>query len=239
MTLDLSRAASEIDDAAPEFENRDRPFNQAGLTLAQVARELLAELTSTRAQLAEAQELPVIAARALEIATGPVPIYPPSADELEIRFEPLTPSTLAGMRAVDKLRNSNLSVPLADCDTSGHDPIECSCELTAADAPPDGRCPRCGGLDGTHTVRNCAVPPAEVTQDDRPLVTDATACLCRLNRKEYCESEGCVGGGQTAELVQDGMCPHVDPFDGRPCIHKASDRNHVHAYRVTPGGQTS
>lgn len=46
---DLDRIKQEIEACAPEFENRDQPWNQAGLTLVQVSRSLLAELAKTRA----------------------------------------------------------------------------------------------------------------------------------------------------------------------------------------------
>lgn len=40
----------------------------------------------------------------------------------------------------------------AACDATGHDPIECSCELTAADAYPNGR-PPCSTCEGTGWIR--------------------------------------------------------------------------------------
>jgi hypothetical protein len=45
----LERIAGEIEAAAPEFEKRELPYNQSGLTLAQVSRDLLAEVIRLRA----------------------------------------------------------------------------------------------------------------------------------------------------------------------------------------------
>lgn len=51
MSLDLDRMRQEIEACAPEFEGRERPWNQAGLTLVQVGRSLLDQLAKTRAEL--------------------------------------------------------------------------------------------------------------------------------------------------------------------------------------------
>jgi hypothetical protein len=54
--LDLERIECEIEQCAPEFEGRDRPYNQGGLTLAMISRDLLAEVKRRGDALAAARE---------------------------------------------------------------------------------------------------------------------------------------------------------------------------------------